>query len=103
MRRDIRRMAFKLGISCAERSFCFLAILIAVFAATLRAQTSGENDAYSFSSSVLPLSLCGQSADGCLLSSAALAQDGSRWEYFRLVTWCINRRPRMALEISRGK
>jgi hypothetical protein len=69
-------MAFKLGTSCAERSFCFIAILIAVFAATLRAQTSVENDAYPFSSSVLPLSLCGQSADGCLLNSAAVGQDG---------------------------
>jgi hypothetical protein len=76
MRRDIRKMAFKLGTSCAERSFCFIAILIAVFAATLRAQTSVENDAYPFSSSVLPLSLCGQSADGCLLNSAAVGQDG---------------------------
>jgi len=70
-------MAFKLRISSAGRSFCFIAILISVFAATLRAQTSGENDAYPFSSSVPPLSLCGQSADECLLNSAALDQDGS--------------------------
>src|SRR5713226_7701890 len=70
-------MAFKLRISSAGRSFCFIAILISVFAATLRAQTSGENDAYPFSSSVPPLSLCGQSADGCLLKSAAPGQDGS--------------------------
>jgi hypothetical protein len=70
-------MAFKLGTSCAERSFGFIAILIAVFAATLRAQTSVEKDAYLFSSSVPPLSLCGQPADGCLLDSAALGQDGS--------------------------
>src|SRR5882762_2273728 len=69
-------MAFKLGTSFAERSFCFIAILASVSAATLRAQTSGENDAYSFSSAVLPLSLCGQSADGCLPNSAALGQDG---------------------------
>jgi hypothetical protein len=47
------------------------------FAATLRAQTSGENDAYPFSSSVPSLSLCGQPADECLLNSAALDQDGS--------------------------
>ncbi len=51
--------------------------MIAVCSAPLRAQTSGENDAYSFSSSIRPLSLCGQSADGCLLNSAALDQDGS--------------------------
>jgi len=47
------------------------------FAATLRAQTSGENHAYPFSSSVPSLSLCGQPADECLLNSAALDQDGS--------------------------
>ena len=69
-------MASKLGTSCAQRSFCFIAIF-SVFAATLRAQTSGESDAYPFSSSVPLLSLCGQSADGCLLSSAALGHDGS--------------------------
>ncbi len=70
-------MAFKLGTSCAEGSFCFIAILISVFAATLGAQTSGDNDAYPFSSSVPSLSLCSQSADGCLLTSAALGHDGS--------------------------
>jgi hypothetical protein len=70
-------MTFKLTTSCAERPFGFIAILIAVFAATLRAQTSVENDAYPFSSSVPPLSLCGQPVDGCLLDSPALGQDGS--------------------------
>jgi hypothetical protein len=71
-------MGFKLGPLCTERSFWFMAILISVFAATLRAQTSGENDIYPFSSRPLPpLSLCGQSADGCFVSSAALDQDGS--------------------------
>src|SRR6266852_8343344 len=70
-------MAFKLGTSFAERSFCFIAILISVSAATVRAQTSGANDAYPFSISVPSLSLCGQSADGCLLKSAAPGQDGS--------------------------
>src|SRR6267378_2641959 len=69
-------MASKLGTSCAQRSFCFIAIF-SVFAATLRAQTSGESDAYPFSSSVPLLSLCGQSADGCLPSSAAPDHDGS--------------------------
>lgn len=70
-------MAFKLGTSCAKLSFCFIAILIAVFAATLRAQTSGENDAHPFSSSVQPLPLCSLAANECLLNSAALDQDGS--------------------------
>jgi hypothetical protein len=69
-------MAFKPGTSCAQRSFCFIAILIAVFAATLRAQTSGEDNAYSFSSSVPSPSLCGHPAEGCLLNSAALDQGG---------------------------
>src|SRR6266403_2370557 len=75
--RRIRRMAFKPGTSCAERSFCFIAILISAFAATLRAQTSGENDAHPPFSSAPPLSLCDQSADGCLPSSAAPGHDGS--------------------------
>jgi hypothetical protein len=70
-------MAFKPGTLFVEHSFCFIAILISVFAGTLQAQTSGENDAYPFSTSVPPLSLCGQSADGCFLKSAALGQDGS--------------------------
>src|SRR5258707_3240248 len=69
-------MAFKLGTSCAERSFRLIAILISVFAATLQAQTSGEKDAYAFSSSVPPVSFCGQPADECLLNSAALDQNG---------------------------
>ena len=67
-------MAFKPGTWCAERSFCFIAIVICVFAATLRAQTSGESDAYPFPSSVRPRSLCGPSADGCLLDSPAFDQ-----------------------------
>ena len=76
--KGIKRMAFRLGTSFAERSFYFIAILVSVSAATLRAQTSGEDDAYPFSSSVLPLSSCGQSANGRLLNSAAVAQDGSK-------------------------
>jgi hypothetical protein len=71
-------MAFKLGTSGAERPFCFIVILITVLAATLRAQTSGENEEYSFSSSGPSLSLCGEPADECLLNSAALDQDRSR-------------------------
>jgi hypothetical protein len=70
-------MAFKPGTLFVEHSFCFIAILISVSAGTLQAQTSGKNDAYPFSTSVPPLSLCGQSADGCFLKSAALGQDGS--------------------------
>jgi len=70
-------MAFKLGTSFAERYFCFLAILVSIFAAPLRAQTSGEIDAHLFSSSAPSLSLCGQSADVCLLNSAEQSQDAS--------------------------
>src|SRR6267154_1248076 len=70
-------MAFKLGSSCAERSFCLIAILIAAFAATLRAQTLGENDAHPFSSSGPSLSPCDPPADDCLLNPAALDQGGS--------------------------
>src|SRR4030081_1759034 len=70
-------MAFKPGTWCAERSFCFIAIVICVFAATLRAQTSGESDAYPFASSVRPHSLCGPSADDCLLDSPTLDEGGS--------------------------
>jgi len=74
-------MVLTRGASRAERSFCFIAILISlisVLVATLRAQTSGENDAYPLSSSVPSLSLCGQAADECLVSSAAPDQDGSK-------------------------
>jgi len=70
-------MSFKLGLSSAGCSFCFVAILISVFFATLWAQTSGEIDAHPFSSSVSPVSLCGQSADECSSNSAALGQNGS--------------------------
>jgi len=70
-------MAFKLGTSSVDISFCFIAILISVSSTTLQAQSSGENDAYPFSSSVSDLSLCGPSADGCGLKSAVLGQNGS--------------------------
>jgi hypothetical protein len=70
-------MAFKLGISSAERAFCFIAILISVFSATLWAQTSGESDAYALSSSTPPLSSCSQSADECSPNSTAVGQSGS--------------------------
>jgi hypothetical protein len=70
-------MPFKLGTWCAERSFCFIPIVIVVLAATLRAQASAENDAHPFSGSVPPLSLFGEPAEECLLNSAALDQNGS--------------------------
>jgi hypothetical protein len=65
-------MAFKL----AGRSFCFIAILISLFPATLLAQTSGETDASAFSFTP-SLSFCSQSADECSPSSAAFPQQGS--------------------------
>jgi hypothetical protein len=70
-------MAFKLGTSSAERSFWFVAILISLFGAGLRAQTSDENNGSPFSSSLPSLSLCGQSADGCVQSSTVPRQDDS--------------------------
>lgn len=70
-------MAFKLGTSRAESPFCFIVILITVLAVTLRAQTSGENEEYPFSSQGLSLSLCGQPVDECALKSALPGQNGS--------------------------
>src|SRR5260370_6970215 len=70
-------MAFKLGTLCAERSSCFIAILISVLVATLRAQTSVKNDPYRFCHLGPTLSLCGQPVDGCLLNSAVLGEDAS--------------------------
>jgi hypothetical protein len=65
-------MAFTLRISSSERSCCFIAILISVFSATLRAQTSGEIDAHLFSISAPSLSLCDQPADECSPDPAAV-------------------------------
>ena len=70
-------MAFKLRISCAERSFCLLAVLIGVFAATVRAQTLSENGPSPFSGSLPSLTFCSHPTDECLLNSAALDQGGS--------------------------
>jgi hypothetical protein len=70
-------MAFKPCTSCAGRSFCFIAILIAVLAATLRAQTSGESDAYIFSGSIPALSSHCQSLDEGSPNSTAVPQQGS--------------------------
>jgi hypothetical protein len=61
-------MAFKLGVSSAERSFSLIAILIFVCSAALRAQTAGDIGAYAFSSSSSHFALR-QSADECLLNS----------------------------------
>ena len=66
-----KRMSFKLAISSAEHHFCLIAILISVFSATLRAQTSGEIDTYSLSGLLTPLSLCDQPAADCSPNSTA--------------------------------
>ena len=71
-------MALKLRISSAERSCCYIAILISVSSAALRAQTSGESDTHLFSISSPSLSLCGQPADECSPDSALVPpQQGS--------------------------
>ncbi len=67
-----KRMAFKLAISSSERPFCLIAILISVFSATLRAQTPGEIDAHSFSSSLPTFSFCDQRAADCSSNSNAV-------------------------------
>ena len=67
-----KRMAFKLAISSSERPFCLIAILISVFSATLRAQTPGEIDAHSFSSSLPTFSFCDQRAADCSSNSTAV-------------------------------
>jgi hypothetical protein len=69
-----KRMSFKLAISSAEHHFCLIAILISVFSATLRAQTSGEIDTYSLSGLLTPLSLCDQPAADCSPNSTAAPQ-----------------------------
>ncbi len=84
--RDNRRRSMGsrvLGTKALSSAGCFLgfvAILIFVFSATLRAQTSGEIDASLFSVSrstpSLPFSSCGQSADECSPNPAAVVQNG---------------------------
>src|SRR5258708_9204791 len=66
-----KRMSFKQAISSAEHRCCLIAILISVFSATLRAQTSGEIDTYSLSGLLTPLSLCDQPAADCSPNSTA--------------------------------
>ena len=69
-----KRMAFRPGISLGERPLCFIAILI-VLSATLQAQTPGESNGYSFSSSP---SSCDQPAADCTPNSSAVPpQSGS--------------------------
>src|SRR5712692_3007738 len=76
--RRIKRMAFKLGTSSAERRLCYIAILISVFSATLRAQTSDEMNAPPFSSSISAPSLCDQPAADCAPNFTAVPpQQGS--------------------------
>src|ERR1700675_1118347 len=70
-------MGRRLGSSCAVRSLRFVVILISIFAATLQAQTSGENTAHPFSISGPSFSLCSQPADNCLVDPAALDQNDS--------------------------
>src|SRR3979411_1080795 len=72
-----KRMAFELGGSMAQRPFCLVAILIGL-SATLLAQSPGEIDANSLSSSLLTLPLCDQPAADCSPNSAAMPpQQGS--------------------------
>ena len=69
-------MAPKPATSRGARPICFIGILICFFSFPLLAQTSDELQARPFD---LPpsFSVCGQSAEGCLISSAVLGQDGS--------------------------
>src|SRR5438309_9672199 len=59
-----------------ERILCSIAILLCLFPAELRAQTSGETDAspFSFTES---LAFCSQSADGCSPNPAAIPPQDS--------------------------
>jgi hypothetical protein len=54
-----------------------ISILIVVFAVTLRAQTSGEAESSSFSSSIASLLDCTKPESECVLNSDATDQDGS--------------------------
>ena len=55
----------------------FIVLVIAVFSATLRAQTSDETGAIPLSPSSPSLSSCSQSADECSPNSAGIPQHGS--------------------------
>jgi len=70
-------MALKVRISSAKRSCCYVAILISVSSAMLKAQTLGEIDTHLFSISSPSLSLCAQPADECSPDSAAVGQNDS--------------------------
>jgi hypothetical protein len=67
-----KRMALKLSLSLAERSFCSIAIVIGL-SATLQAQSPGQISGYSLSNSPLSLSFCEQPAADCLPNSSALS------------------------------
>src|SRR5450631_1726603 len=69
-------MAPKPATSRAARPICFIGILICFFSFPLLAQTSDEETGRPFS--LTPsFSVCGQSVDGCRVSSVVLGQDGS--------------------------
>src|ERR1700682_228417 len=70
-------MALKVRISSAKRSCSYVAILISVSSAMLKAQTSGEIDTHLFSISSPSFSLCAQPAEECSPDSAAVAQNDS--------------------------
>lgn len=76
-------MVLKQGISCSDRSFCFVAILIFVTAVTLRAQTPDENDGSSFSSSLPTLNSAAQDSSKSSNGSIRSNQDGNDWVH----TW----------------
>ena len=61
----------------AEFPLSFIVILISVFSATVRAQTS-EIDADLLSTLISPLSSCAQSADACSQNSAAIPQGSNQ-------------------------
>jgi hypothetical protein len=70
-------MALKVRISSAKRSCCYVAILISVSSAMLKAQTSGEIDTHLFSISSPSFSLCAQPAEECSPDYPAVAQNDS--------------------------
>jgi hypothetical protein len=73
----IESMELRLGIFCSKRGFCFVAILIAGFAATVQAQTLSEENAHPFASAGPSLSLCSQPADNCFVDPSTFEQNDS--------------------------
>lgn len=76
-RSSTRRMSEAFSRKCPIFFAVIVIILIAVFDATLRAQTSGEAGPSAFSSSTSSHSSCRRTADECVLNSAAPDQGGS--------------------------